>query len=90
MLTINLFGEEVPVVEEPVSLKRKPTVPKGYAAPPGSGPNGETCKSCKHYAIRRWSKDYRKCALMRAHWTCGPGSDIKAGSPACSRWERPE
>lgn len=56
---------------------------------PGSGPNGETCKSC------RWSRKktgvagvYLKCfhPSVKTH-TNGPGSDIKARWPACSAWE---
>lgn len=68
-------------------LSRKRNQAHGYAALPGSGPAGETCKSCKHYTIRQFSKSYRKCGLMEKHWTRGPGTDIRAGSPACSRWE---
>lgn len=67
--------------------KRKPTPSKGYAAPPGTGPKGETCKTCKHYYIGHRGH-YRKCALMRARWTGGPGTDIKAGAPACRSWEK--
>lgn len=60
--------------------------PKGYAAPPGSGPSGETCKTCAHsYRRESGAKAYRKCDLVRA--TKGPGSDILLRSPACSRWE---
>lgn len=58
--------------------------PRGYAHYPGGGPEGETCGSCKHI-VR--SRRYRKCGLIRAIWTRGPGSDILAGSPACSKWE---
>jgi hypothetical protein len=57
----------------------------GYAALPGTGPEGEKCKTCRH--IRRvmgGNKAFPKCALIR--WTKGPGTDIKVGSPACSRW----
>lgn len=61
--------------------------PRGYAAPPGTGPAGETCKTCKHYTHRHWGGTYRKCMLNRAKWTRGPGTDIRAGSPACSKWE---
>src|SRR5688572_21485722 len=71
-------------------LTKRRMDPKGYAALPGTGPAGETCKSCEHYTIRRFSKGYRKCMLTRATWTCGPGSDVKASSPACSRWEKPK
>ena len=86
---IGLFGEPDTVVERSDSKpKRKTTQPRGYAARPGTGPAGETCKSCDHYTHRKFSKTYRKCALNRAAWTRGPGSDIKAGSPACEKWER--
>jgi hypothetical protein len=60
----------------------------GYAAAPGSGPAAETCKTCKHLERISRAKIYRKCGLMRALWTCGPRTDVKASSPACSRWER--
>lgn len=59
----------------------------GYIMPPGSGPAGETCASCRH--IVRTLR-YRKCALARAHWTHGFKTDILAKAPACSRWTKPE
>lgn len=59
----------------------------GYAAPPGTGPAGETCRTCRHYTRKRMSKVYRKCGLMAQHWTNGYGTDIKASAPACRRWE---
>lgn len=55
-----------------------------YADWPETGPVGETCGSCKH--IMR-TAHYRKCELVRKLWTGGPGTDIKARSPACSKWE---
>lgn len=61
----------------------------GYADRPGSGPEGETCKTCKHYYRKTMSKAYLKCNLMRKLWTGGPRTDIKAASPACSKWEKP-
>ena len=61
---------------------------RGYAAIPGTGPSGETCASCAHMIRRRLGNVYRKCGLMRAEWTGGAKTDIKATSPACSRWER--
>jgi hypothetical protein len=64
--------------------------PKGYAAVPGTGPAGETCRTCRHYTHKRMANSYRKCELMRDYWTGGPGTDIKAGSPACRRWEKPD
>lgn len=60
----------------------------GYAATPGTGPPGETCKTCAHKTYRGGVKSpYIKCALMRAYWTHGPGTDIKAGAAACSKWK---
>lgn len=61
--------------------------PKGYAAPPGSGPAGETCKTCHHLVRREKARTYLKCALMERGWTNGAGTDVRASSPACSRWE---
>jgi len=87
----DLFGDEV---EEPKALppggKRRSTVPNGYAARPGTGPAGETCKTCKHICRHRWSKVYLKCGMAKGLWTHGPGSDIKASSPACAKWEKPD
>jgi hypothetical protein len=59
----------------------------GYAAAPGTGPDGETCGSCRHLYRKHMSKTYLKCFLMRRHWTGGSGTDIKAKSPACKVWE---
>lgn len=64
---------------------------RGFAGRPGAGPAGETCRSCRHYAHNHGyegrSKGYPKCWLMRAIWTNGPGTDIRAGSAACEKWE---
>ena len=61
----------------------------GYAQPPGTGPVGETCKTCRfktynHSATKR----FLKCELLRHAWTHGEGTDIKAKSPACRVWEQ--
>lgn len=56
----------------------------GYAAPPGTGPKGETCGGCKHIAGER----YKKCRVVRARWTHGPATDIRSRAPACSKWEK--
>ncbi len=61
--------------------------PRGYIAPPGSGPAGETCGSCQHI-VRANSGRYRKCALAERAWSHGRSTDVLARSPACSRWER--
>jgi len=89
----DLFGHEV--VEPPPrdeftrwgNKKRKPTKRNGYGGIPGTGPAGETCGSCRHHVIHSYARDYHKCALAKAIWTGGPGSDILVRSPACSRWE---
>jgi hypothetical protein len=70
--------------------KRKSARPNGYPKPPGSGPKGETCKSCAH--IRRVDtgcRKFRKCGLLEGNWTHGPGTDILAGAAACSLWRKP-
>lgn len=55
----------------------------------GTGPAGETCRTCRHYTrLQHHDRVHLKCGLMQAYWTHGPGSDIKAGWPACSQFER--
>lgn len=62
--------------------------PRGYAMPPGTGPQGETCAGCEHYErMGRSKKRWAKCAI-RTGKTHGRGTDILAGSPACSKWMR--
>lgn len=63
--------------------------PRGHAAPKGSGPPSETCGTCRHKVTRQWAGAYLKCELVRAGWTKGRASDIRAKDAACSRWERP-
>jgi hypothetical protein len=58
---------------------------KGYADEPGTGPAGETCKTCQHLVTRSFAKNYFKCGLT--DYTGGPGTDIRKSSPACSKWE---
>lgn len=69
---------------------RKQTKARGYARPPGTGPAGETCGSCKHIYRKRMSKTYIKRKLTRASWTGGTGSDIRVRAPACEKWEKPD
>jgi hypothetical protein len=76
-----------PAQRRAIAPKRKAKA-NGYAKRPGSGPQGETCKSCAH--LRRVQsgarRTFRKCALLERNWTCGPGTDILASAPACSLW----
>ena len=82
----------MPVQSERSKLEaaRRRLLKGSYADVPGTGPAGETCKSCKHYGGKEMSRVYRKCELTRASWTSGSGTDVLAGAPACSKWEKPE
>lgn len=64
--------------------------PRGGADRPGTGPEGETCGSCKHHAVIRLAKNYHKCELNRACWTGGGKTDIRVKWAACSKWEKAE
>jgi hypothetical protein len=84
-LTFTTMGGETVTVP----LRGKHYVqPKGYAAPPGTGPAGETCKTCQHLVYNQMAKSYPKCDLNRARWTGGRGSDILVKAPACRLWEK--
>jgi hypothetical protein len=87
----DLFGE-VPL--GPGGLvkrtKRKDPRPSGYARPPGTGPKGETCKTCAHLYRNHLAKTYLKCELNRAAWTGGRKTDVLASAPACEKWSAPE
>jgi hypothetical protein len=60
----------------------------GHAAVPGTGPAGETCGSCANLERLSMAKTYLKCGLMRAYWTGGEGTDVRAGDAACRRWTK--
>jgi hypothetical protein len=65
--------------------------PRGYAAKPGTGPEGESCKSCRHSIhAGTGGKRFPKCELMLACWTSSRRTDILMGAAACSKWERDE
>lgn len=67
------------------AFKGKRGQPKGNAAPIGSGPPGETCRTCAHSRFIKFAKTYHKCALVKT--TGGPGTDIRLKWAACSRWQ---
>lgn len=76
-MTPDLFGAEI---REP-----KKNQVKGYASRPGSGPAGETCRTCARKVQRHvTSRRYWKCSLLKP--TAGPGTDIRLKSPACAYW----
>lgn len=58
---------------------------RGYAAHPGTGPAGESCRTCKHLGGHSRGRRWYKCSLVKM--TLGPGTDIRLKSPACWRWE---
>lgn len=68
----------------------KTTAQRGHFARPGTGPEGETCGTCRHYTVKSGdtSKPYRKCGKALAKWTRGPGSDIRKKDPSCHGWEK--
>lgn len=86
-LTFQTMGGDTVVVPE---RGKHYVQPRGYAAPPGTGPKGETCGSCAHHCALRYAKNYHKCGLNRARWTGGRGTDILVRSPACSKWSAGE
>ena len=91
-MTTDLFGNPVDLqamMDAPLTgrKKRKPTLPRGHAAPPGTGPAGETCKTCANLRYRTLARTYIKCVLMIDQWTGGTATDVRAKDPACRRWE---
>lgn len=80
----------VPLVLTPAKVRGKHYVePQGYAAPPGTGPEGMKCKGCAHYTHASGvAGSYPKCAANRRRWTGGRGSDILANAPACRLFQK--
>jgi len=67
------------------SMRREPKA-NGYAARPGTGPEGETCGTCAHCRVKQLARRFYKCALLIAAWTGGRATDICVRSPACSQF----
>lgn len=87
LLGHDISVEEARAIELAGKKKRKPTQPSGYATKPGSGPAGETCKTCCHaWRANHGNGHFWKCELVKP--TRGPGTDIRLKSPACSMWKR--
>jgi len=63
---------------------------KGYAWHPGTGPEGETCKTCRFPVQGCGSKTYYKCEMNKARWTHSRRTDILLKAPACRHWEAKE
>lgn len=93
----DMFGQELTEAQA-LALKRKkpPTSRAALIAArierglhPHNGlpvrqPAGETCGSCEHHRVKRWSGTYHKCALTPD--TRGPATDIRVRWPACEKW----
>ena len=61
---------------------------RGHAGQPGSGPGGETCRTCRHLTRHHCAGTYLKCGHRLApRHTSGSGTDIRAKDPACNQWE---
>ena len=74
-------GTERPKVDNPR------TVPaNGYAARPGTGPQGETCGTCQHCCAKTRNRTYYKCGLCVSNWSASRTSDVLLRSPACQFW----
>ena len=61
---------------------------RGYAAAPGTGPLGETCRTCKHCfdSGAHSHRIFYKCGLSRCQSRTKNG-DVSTRSPACAKWE---
>ncbi len=83
-----LFGRwEVLEPPAPGKARRKTPERRGYVAPPGTGPEGETCGSCGH-CVRSWNDKFAKCRLVEKFWTGGYATDVRRRAPACKKWEK--
>jgi hypothetical protein len=78
-----LFGPDI-YKPDKTGIKHGPLTP----APLGSGPKGETCRTCEYSVYRQMSKAYWKCEKMRYYWTGGKGSDIRLKWLACQIWTK--
>jgi hypothetical protein len=101
----DLFGFEASESGDAVPLTKRPTLvltaprprgkhyvePRGYAAMPGTGPQGKQCRHCAHYTHQSGvAGNFPKCGANQARWTGGRASDILARAPACSKFVEQE
>jgi hypothetical protein len=59
---------------------------RAHAGPPGSGPKGERCGTCRFCVARRRQRTYYKCGLT--DWTFGSATDIRLKHLACWKFEK--
>lgn len=85
---VDLFG---PVPNQVLQKTGTRTpVPRGYAAQPGSGPQGMRCLDCRHMRkleAPSGARSFFKCFLIRERWTSGYATDIKARAPSCEKFQ---
>ena len=64
----------------------------GTPARPGSGPEGETCRTCANLFCWHWrgNRRYYKCKIIQHRWTSSYGTDIRLKYPACRFWKSKE
>lgn len=89
----DLFGEAPlqPIIGGKGSRGGRRPGLNAYPAQPGTGPAGKTCRDCANYTHGGTGRRrFPKCGLMRPAWTSGYGTDIKARSPACEKFEEPK
>ena len=82
-------GKQLDLMVMPASAlaARKNSNKRGHAAVPGTGPSGETCKTCDHLVRKIMGGTYLKCGLVEAYWTGGSATDVRAGDAACRQWK---
>jgi phage gp16-like protein len=89
----NLFGEleSAPALSDAGRKRRQRRLrerPRGHAMPPGTGPDGETCRTCRHSTrVELATKGVHKCGANRARWSASVVTDIRLRDPACAKWE---
>ena len=83
----DLFSGDGPLTEADLRKAFRKNTPRGYAWHPGTGPDGETCGTCRHLVRNRMSRTYFKCRLNQSAWTSSPRTDVLSRSPACLKWE---
>lgn len=59
---------------------------EGYAAQPGTGPDGETCRTCRNICGVRGNEYASACRIGRKG-PYGARLYISPASPACSKFE---
>ena len=76
-----LFGDPLTAAPTPQTRAAKNLA---TPAPVGSGPEGKTCGGCVFLErVQSGRKVFMKCGKMRAYWTHGAATDIRAKWEAC-------